>query len=115
MWKPTSESSIRPPLSHEEKRRDAGRIVVAGRVQICVQEHGEAHVIGLHQLPRLPATVLRDRHDPMAVGAERLGQSLQIWDRDTAGGTVGLDEREQERTARHLLPQSPIGSVQPGE
>ena len=115
MWKPTSESSIRPPLSHEEKRRDAGGIVAAGHIQIHVQENREAHVVGLHQLPCLLATVLRDHHDPMAVGTERLGQALQIRDHESAGGTIGLDEREQEGTLSRLLLESPIGSVQPGE
>ncbi len=51
----------------------------------------------------------------MAIGAERLGQAFQVRDRKAAGGTVGLDEREEEGTLGGLFLESPVGSVQPGK
>ncbi len=103
-----------PSSSHEEERRDAGRIVAARHIQVDVQEHRKAHVIGFHQLLCLLATVLRNRHDPITVGAKRLGQALQIGDREAAGGTVGLDERDQQWISCRRR-ESPICSVQSGQ
>ena len=51
----------------------------------------------------------------MAVSAERLGQALQVREREPAGGAVGLDEREQKWTLCRRLRESPIGPVQPAE
>ena len=58
---------------------------------------------------------LRPQPDPVAVGAERLGQALQVGQRKPTGRAVGLHEREQERAVGHRLPESPIGSVQAAE
>ncbi len=102
-------------LTHEEQRRHRWRVVATGHMELPIQQHRKSHVVGLDESPRLPATILRDRHDPMSVSTECLRETLQIRDREAAGGTVGLDERDEQGPARGGVLESPIGSVHPRE
>jgi len=104
-----------PSGANEEERRDAGRIIAARHIQVGVQEHREAQSVGPHQFSCFRGAVLGNYDHAMAIRTQRLGQTLQIRNREAAGRTIGLDKGEQEWAACPRRLRTPIGSVQLGQ